>query len=308
MAANAAAGTMDPDRIVVRPKLHGAQRPPSSEHCRSSGSSRLVLHDRHEQDAACYTKPWTCGFYLYALKGAPASVEMVAQSQHLQCGLSASDLAVLRDLVGLIALDDALRPKAPIVPQRLRPVHLGIEREFLVPRARIEVAKVLVLHLVHLAENFDAHEVGVAVVGRDVVADNVAAGTPDKMHVVVREGVDRLVNLRPVDHLEGDVMKLRLLVDDEVERMVVGVAAQEHEKVAAPVRHPEAEDLAVELHDLLHVEHAIGNVAKLEDVEDRWNAIELGKLVRGEEIKRRTLRVLEGDGLRNAGRYSRAAL
>jgi hypothetical protein len=35
-------------------------------------------------------------------------------------------------------------------------------------------------------------------------------------------------------------MQLRLLVDDEVERVMVGVAAHEHEEIAAPVGHPEA--------------------------------------------------------------------
>ena len=59
-------------------------------------------------------------------------------------------------------------------------------------------------------------------------------------------------------------MQLRLLIDDEIEGVVVGVAAQEHEVVAAPVGDPEAQHVGVELHDLLHVEHAMGDVAELE--------------------------------------------
>src|SRR3954454_17793498 len=63
------------------------------------------------------------------------------------------DLAVLREFVGLVTLDHALRAKTPIIAQRLRAMHLRPQREFLMPGARIEVTERLVLHLVHLAEN-----------------------------------------------------------------------------------------------------------------------------------------------------------
>src|SRR4029453_14143673 len=83
----------------------------------------------------------------------------------------------------------------------------------------------------------------------------------------------------------------------------VGVSADEHEKIAAPVRYPEAEHLCVELHDLLHVEHTIGDMAELEDIEDAWRLVALGELVLGIEIDRRALGVLERDRVRNAGRH-----
>src|SRR5262249_42063890 len=85
------------------------------------------------------------------------------------------DRAVLRLLVGLVALDDPLGAEAPVVAQRLGAMQLGIEREFLMPGTRVEVAELLVLHLIHLAEDLDPHQVGIAVIGRDVVADDVAA-------------------------------------------------------------------------------------------------------------------------------------
>src|SRR3954463_10009481 len=81
--------------------------------------------------------------------------------------------AVFRQLVGLVSLNHPLGAKAPVVSQRLGAVHLRIEREFLVPRPRVEVAELLVFYLVHLGEDFDAHEVRVAVVGGNVVADDV---------------------------------------------------------------------------------------------------------------------------------------
>ena len=61
------------------------------------------------------------------------------------------------------------------------------------PGARIEIAERLVLDLVHLGEHFDAHHVGVAVIGRDVVADDVAARAPDQMDLVARRASRRRV-------------------------------------------------------------------------------------------------------------------
>src|SRR5215831_3272232 len=81
-----------------------------------------------------------------------------------------------RSLDGLIAADDALRAEAPVVAQRVRAPHLGPLRAILMPGARIEIAERLVLHQVHLAEELDSHLVGVAVIDRDVVADDVPAG------------------------------------------------------------------------------------------------------------------------------------
>src|SRR5947199_5780802 len=70
-------------------------------------------------------------------------------------GSSSPDRLVFRQFVGLVALDHPLGAEAPVVPQRLRPVHLGIERKLLVPRARIEVAEILVLHLVQLGQKLE---------------------------------------------------------------------------------------------------------------------------------------------------------
>src|SRR5262249_42943977 len=96
--------------------------------------------------------------------------------------------------------------------------------------------------------------------------------------------------------------------DDEVERVVIGVAAHEYEEIAAPVRHPEAEHLGVELDDLLHVEHAIGDVAKLEDVEHARRLVAPGEFVLGIEVDRRALGIIERDRLRAPGRYIFPAL
>src|SRR6202044_3495505 len=84
----------------------------------------------------------------------------------------------------LIAADDALGAITPIVAQRVRAPHFRPLRPILVPWPRIEIAERLVLHLVHLAEELDAHLVGVAMIDRDIVPDDVAARAPDQMDVV----------------------------------------------------------------------------------------------------------------------------
>src|ERR1700685_4441738 len=78
----------------------------------------------------------------------------------------------------LIAADDSLGAITPIVAQRVRPPHFRPLRPVLVPRPRIEIAQRLVLHLVHLAEELDPHLVGIAVIDRDIVADDMAARGP----------------------------------------------------------------------------------------------------------------------------------
>src|SRR5262245_22207769 len=57
--------------------------------------------------------------------------------------------------------------------------HLGPLRLVVMPGARLEVAELLVEHLIHFAEEFDHVVVVIAVVGRDVVAGSVAQRSPD---------------------------------------------------------------------------------------------------------------------------------
>ncbi len=59
----------------------------------------------------------------------------------------------------------------------------------MVPRTRVEIAEVLVFHLVHFREDLDAHQIRIAVIDRNVVADDVATRAPHQLHLVVREVV-----------------------------------------------------------------------------------------------------------------------
>src|SRR6202035_3456760 len=51
---------------------------------------------------------------------------------------------------------------------------------------------------------------------------------------------------------------------DEVDRMVIGIAAHEDEEIPDPVRYPEAEHFLVERDGGIHVLHHEGDMAELE--------------------------------------------
>src|SRR5579862_8981953 len=109
------------------------------------------------------------------------------------------------------------------------------------PRPRVEIAERLVAHLVHLAKELDADLVGVAVIDRDIMADNMSARTPHQMDIVLGQRFGSTLDFRPILDLECDVMELRLGVVDEIDRVVIGIAAQEGKIVGAPVRDTKAE-------------------------------------------------------------------
>ena len=132
-------------------------------------------------------------------------------------------------------------------------------------------------------------------VDRDVVSGAVPQRSPDDRDAVLRKHVAAVLQMREVAQLERDVVHVGALALDEVHRVVVGIAAHEHEDVLDPVGHAEAEDALVEIRDRLHVRHHEGDVAELErrDAADR--------LVRRQELPVRdqldggALDVLEGE-------------
>jgi hypothetical protein len=53
------------------------------------------------------------------------------------------------------------------------------------PRPRLEKAELFVVHLIHLAEEFDHDAVGIAVIDRNIVPDNVAQRPPGERDLVL---------------------------------------------------------------------------------------------------------------------------
>src|SRR5436190_21477537 len=120
----------------------------------------------------------------------------------------------------LLTLADVIRRRrrAPDVA-RLVP-HLRLLRAVAVPRPRIEIAELLVQHLVELGEQLDDLVVRIAVIGVDVVAGAVASRSPDQLNVLGAEEVAGALNLRPVLQLEGDVVHADGLAAREVDGVV----------------------------------------------------------------------------------------
>ena len=134
----------------------------------------------------------------------------------------------------------------------------------MVPRPRLEIAELLVLHLIELGIELDDVVVGVVVIGRDVVARPVPQRSPDDRNRLLAEQLAGVLDVGEVLHLERDVVHLRLLAGEEVHRVMVRAAAQKREEVLHPVGNPEAEHLRIEFGDLPGVVDDEGDVAELE--------------------------------------------
>ena len=123
----------------------------------------------------------------------------------------AADRDLNRASSALLALADVIRRRrrAPDVA-RLVP-HLRHLRTVAVPRPRIEIAELLVQHLVELGEQLDDLVVRIAMIGVDVVARPVPARPPGELDVLAAEEIAGVLDLRPVLQLERDVMHLGAL-------------------------------------------------------------------------------------------------
>ena len=101
--------------------------------------------------------------------------------------------------------------------------------------------------------------------------------------------------MRPVAQLEGGVEVPVRAGLHQIDGVVVGAAAQEREKVAHPVGDAEAEHVAIEIGDLLHLGDMEGDVAELE----RHDALSREFLMREgvalEHLHGRALGIGEGD-------------
>ena len=116
------------------------------------------------------------------------------------------------------------------------------------------------------------------------------------------------LDFRPILHLEGDVVQLRLRIIDEVHGMMIGVAAQEGEVVGMPVGDAEAEHVAIEFYGLVHVVDAIGDMAEFQRHDAGLPSVVLGEGVVGKEFDDSTFGVAEDNSIGDAGRNPAGAL
>src|ERR1043166_7991025 len=145
-------------------------------------------------------------------------------------------------------------------------------------------------------------------VGRDVVADDVADRTPDELDAIARKIIAGALQLRHIAHLERDVVKASFLVADEVDGGVVRAAAQKREAVAHPVRDLEAQHVGVEARHRLHVRMTRGDVAEFLRHDALLGRVALGELIVGADFDLRALGVGEDNGFCDARRNVAAHL
>src|SRR3569833_2844596 len=93
-----------------------------------------------------------------------------------------------------------------------------------VPWPRIEVAELLILHLVELGVEFDHPVVVIAMERRDVVARSESHRSPDDREFPFPDQVARSLQVREIPQLERDVVHLDALAADEIHRVMVGIA------------------------------------------------------------------------------------
>jgi hypothetical protein len=97
-------------------------------------------------------------------------------------------------------------------------------RPVLVPWPRLEIAELLVVHDVEIGEELDRDAVGILVVDRDVVADQVADRTPEQLDVLLAEKIAGAVDLGLVAQLEGEVVNVAVVGLQQVDAVMVAAA------------------------------------------------------------------------------------
>src|SRR5215470_6044484 len=107
--------------------------------------------------------------------------------------------------------------------------------------------------------------------------------------------------MREVLQLERNVVKLGAVAADEVDGVVIGVAAQEDEEVADPVGHAKAQNTLIERGGLLRARHDEGDVTELQGTgaEHLFVAAEIAPFL--EQLDGGALVVFEGENLSQAG-------
>src|SRR6516165_5976937 len=151
----------------------------------------------------------------------------------------------------------------PIIRRRVVAPDFRPLRAILVPRSRLEIAELLVEHQVDVGEELDGDAVGVLVIDRDVVPDEMADRTPEQLDVLAREEVAGAVDLGFIAQLEREVVNVGVVGLQQIDRVVIAAAAQKGEEIAAPVRHFESEHVAIKLYGRCDVGRMKGNMAEL---------------------------------------------
>src|SRR6516165_3434888 len=141
-----------------------------------------------------------------------------------------------------------VRHRSPRIGRRIVAPTLWPLRPVLMPWPRLEKAELFVVHLVHLAEELDHHAVGVPVIDRDIVPDDMAERSPGERDLVLGQKIAGALDIGPITQFKRDMMDRGLRVPEKIHGVMIAAATQKCEEVAAPVGDAKAEEIAIELH------------------------------------------------------------
>src|ERR1700704_4406527 len=106
-----------------------------------------------------------------------------------------------------------------VVAPDLRPL-----RPVLMPWPRLEIAELLVVHLVEIGEELDRDAVGILMIDRDVVPDQVTDRAPEQLDVLASEKIAGTVDLGLVAQLEREVVNVGVVGLQQVDGVVIAAA------------------------------------------------------------------------------------
>ena len=195
-----------------------------------------------------------------------------------------------------------VRHWSPPIRRRIVAPNFWPLRPVLMPWPRLEKAELFVVHLVHFAEKLDHDAVGVPVIDRDIVPDDVAERSPGELDVALGQEIAGAFDVGPVAHLESDVMNGGLGVTEKIHGVMIAAAAQKGEEIAAPVGNAKTQKIAIELHHARDVRTGIGNVAKFERHNAGESPVVGSEGAVREDFERGALGILERQRFANAGR------
>ena len=103
------------------------------------------------------------------------------------------------------------------------------------PRTRVKVSEILVLHLIELGVELNKLTVLVAMERSYVVTRPEPQRTPYKRYFVPCKDVARITDMTDVFQLERNMVHTHLFAFHEIDRVVIGVAPHEYEKIFDPI-------------------------------------------------------------------------
>src|SRR5271166_2526713 len=127
------------------------------------------------------------------------------------------------------------------------------------PRPRLEKAELFVVHLIHLAKEFDHDAIGALVIDRNIVPDDMPERSPGERDLVLGQEIASALDIGPIAHFKRDMMNRGLRVTEKIHGVMIAAATQKREEVAAPVGDAKTEEIAIELHHAGDVGAGIGD-------------------------------------------------